>query len=205
MVADACAIMVEGYRPRIAALIVLSAQGRSKLAAVGKLAFNRMLREVLSSSIEPVGIPRVWRYLDALPINAQGKTTRAGLIAALGSETAPPTMPVDRLIERNTQRAVFEFTPPRDLVYFSGHFRDLPILAGVVQIDWVIAYGRQCFDLPSTFRGIRALKFQRIIAPEKPFTLELVHEPDKSSLSFKITSRVGTHTSGRLLFGAPDV
>jgi acyl-CoA synthetase (AMP-forming)/AMP-acid ligase II/3-hydroxymyristoyl/3-hydroxydecanoyl-(acyl carrier protein) dehydratase len=205
MVADARAVMVEGYRPRIAALIVLSAQGRSKLAAVGKLAFNRMLRDTLSQFIEPVGLPRVWRYLDALPINAQGKTTRADLIAALDSETAPPTMPVDRLIERNTQRAVFEFTPPRDLVYFSGHFRDLPILAGVVQIDWVIAYGRQCFDLPSTFRGIRALKFQRIIAPEKPFTLELVHEPDKSSLSFKITSRAGTHTSGRLLFGAPDV
>ncbi|HEY6383230.1 MAG TPA: AMP-binding protein, partial [Pseudolabrys sp.] len=205
MVADARVVVVEGNRPRIAALIVPSLQGHSKLAEVGKLAFNRMLRDTLSQFIEPVGIPRLWRYLDALPINAQGKTTRADLIAALGNETARPTMPLKRLIERDAQRAVFEFTPPRDLVYFSGHFRDLPILAGVVQIDWVIAYGRQCFDLPSIFRSIHALKFQRIIAPEKPFTLELVHEPGKSSLSFKITSRVGTHTSGRLLFGAPDV
>jgi acyl-CoA synthetase (AMP-forming)/AMP-acid ligase II len=205
MVADARVVVVEGNRPRIAALIVLSLQGHSKLAEVGKLAFSRMLRDTLSQFIEPVGIPRVWRYLDALPINAQGKTTRADLIAALDSETARPTMPLKRLIERNVQRAVFEFIPPRDLVYFSGHFRDLPILAGVVQIDWVIAYGRQCFDLPLVFRGIHALKFQRIIAPEKPFTLELVHEPGKSSLSFKITSRVGTHTSGRLLFGAVDV
>jgi acyl-CoA synthetase (AMP-forming)/AMP-acid ligase II len=205
IVADARAVVLEGHRPRIAALIVPSLQGHSKLAEVGKLAFNRMLRDTLSQFIEPVGIPRVWRYLDALPINAQGKTTRADLIAALDSETARPTMPLERLIEKDDQRAVFEFTPPRDLVYFGGHFRDLPILAGVVQIDWVIAYGRQCFDLPSVFRGIRALKFQRIIAPEKPFTLELVHEPGKSSLSFKITSRVGTHTSGRLLFGASDV
>jgi acyl-coenzyme A synthetase/AMP-(fatty) acid ligase len=205
MVADARVVVLEGHRPRIAALVVPSLQGHSKLAEIGKLAFNRMLRDVLCQFIEPVGIPRVWRYLDALPINAQGKTTRADLIAALDSETARPTMPLERLIEKDDQRAVFEFTPPRDLVYFAGHFRELPILAGVVQIDWVIAYGRQCFDLPSIFRGIRALKFQRIIAPEKPFTLELVHEPSKSSLSFKITSRVGTHTSGRLLFGAPDV
>ena len=205
LVADARIVVVEGHRPRIAALIVPSVQGHNKLAEVGKLAFNRMLRDVLSQFIEPVGIPRVWRYLDALPINAQGKTTRAELIAALDSNPARPTMPLERLIERDAQRAVFEFTPPRDLVYFSGHFRDLPILAGVVQIDWVIAYGRQCFDLPAAFRGIHALKFQRIIAPEKPFTLELVHEPGKSSLSFKITSRIGTHTSGRLLFGGLHV
>jgi len=205
MVADARAVVVDGHRPRIAALIVPSVQGRSKLSKVGKLAFNRMLRDTLIQSIEPVGIPRVWRYVDALPINAQGKTTYADLIASLDSEPARPTMPLERLIERDAQRALFEFTAPRDLVYFSGHFRDLPILAGVVQIDWVIAYGRRCFDLPSVFRGIHALKFQRIIAPEKPFILELVHEAGKSSLSFKITSRVGTHTSGRLLFGASDV
>jgi 3-hydroxymyristoyl/3-hydroxydecanoyl-(acyl carrier protein) dehydratase len=205
MVADARVVVVEGQRPRIAAFIVPSVQGHSKLSEVGKLAFNRMLSDTLSQFIEPVGIPRVWRYLDALPLNAQGKTTHAELIAALHSETARPTMPRECLIERDAQRAVFEFTAPRDLVYFSGHFRDLPILAGVVQIDWVIAYGRQYFDLPPVFRGIHALKFHRIIAPDKPFILELVHEPGKSSLAFKITSRVGTHSSGRLLFGASDV
>jgi 3-hydroxymyristoyl/3-hydroxydecanoyl-(acyl carrier protein) dehydratase len=91
------------------------------------------------------------------------------------------------------------------LFYFDGHFPGVPILAGVVQIHWVIAYGRQCFDLPPVFLGIHALKFQRIITPEKPFTLELVHEPAKSCLSFKITSRIGTHTSGRVMFGASDV
>jgi hypothetical protein len=81
----------------------------------------------------------------------------------------------------------------------------VPILAGVVQVDWVIDYGRQCFDLPPVFLGIHALKFQRIIILEKPFTLELVHEPAKSCLTFKITLRVGTHTSGRVMFGAADV
>jgi acyl-coenzyme A synthetase/AMP-(fatty) acid ligase len=205
MVADARVVVVEGHRARIAALIVLSVQGRSKLPEVGKLAFNRMLRDTLSQFIEPVGIPRVWRYLDALPTNAQSKTTYADLIALLDGEQPYPTLPLQRLLKNGAQRAVLELTAPSDLFYFDGHFPGMPILAGVVQIDWVIACGRQYFDLPPVFRGIRALKFQRIIAPEKPFTLELVHEPGKSSLSFKITSRVGTHTSGRLLFGAPDV
>ena len=205
MVVDARVFVLEGRRPRIAAFIVPSVIGRSKLAEVGKLVFNRMLREALSQSVDPVGIPRVWRYLEALPTNAQGKTTHADLIALLDGKPFRPMLPLQRLLERNAERAVLELTAPSDLFYFEGHFPGVPILAGVVQIHWVIAYGRQCFDLPAVFRGIHGLKFQRIIAPDKPFTLELVHEPAKSSLSFKITSRVGTHTSGRVMFGAADV
>jgi len=205
MVADARVILIEGRRPRIAAFIVPSVIGRSKLTEVGKLVFNRILRDALSQSIDPVGIPRVWRYLDALPTNAQGKTTHADLIALLDGKPSRPMLPLQRLLERNAERAVLELTAPSDLFYFEGHFPGVPILAGVVQIHWVIAYGRQCFDLPPVFLGIHALKFQRIITPEKPFTLELVHEPAKSCLSFKITSRIGTHTSGRVMFGASYV
>ena len=205
MVAHARVIVVEGRRPRIAAFIVLSVIGRSKLADLGKLVFNRMLRDRLCQSVERVGIPRIWRYLDVLPTNAQGKTTHADLIALLDDEQSRPTLPLQCLLEREAERAVLQLTAPSDLCYFNGHFPGVPILAGVVQIHWVIAYGRQCFDLPPVFRGIRALKFQRIIGPEKPFTVELIHEPAKSCLSFKITSSVGTHTSGRVMFGPADV
>ena len=205
LVADARVTVIEGRRPRIAAFIVPSVIGRRKLADFGKVVFNRTLRATLSQSIEPVGIPRIWRHLDALPTNTQGKTTHADLIALLDGEIARPRFPFERLLEKDVQRAVLELTAPRDLFYFDGHFPGVPILAGVVQIHWVIGYGRQCFDLPPVFLGIHALKFQRIITPEKPFTLELVHEPAKSCLSFKITSRVGTHTSGRVMFGAADV
>jgi 3-hydroxymyristoyl/3-hydroxydecanoyl-(acyl carrier protein) dehydratase len=106
---------------------------------------------------------------------------------------------------KDAERAVFELTVPRDLLYFDGHFASVPILPGVVQVDWVILYGRQCFDLPPVFRGLHALKFHRVIPPESPFTLELVHEPAKSCLSFNITSPAGHHASGRVLFGENGV
>jgi hypothetical protein len=75
----------------------------------------------------------------------------------------------------------------------------------VVQIDWVIACARQCFDLPPLFRGVHALKFQRVISPETPVRLEIIHDGAKSTLSFQITSALGRHATGRILFGAANV
>jgi len=205
LVQDARVLIIEGRRQQIAAVIVPSDSGRRKLAEIGKLAFNRMLRNLLSPSVEPVGLPRIWRYLEVLPINAQGKTTHRELIALLDGKPSRPTWPIKRLLEKGAHSAAFDLIAPRDLFYFDGHFPDKPILAGVVQVDWVIALGRKCFDLPPVFRAIHALKFQRMIPPELPIKLELVHEPANSSLSFKITSQRGAHASGRILFGAANV
>lgn len=204
-VSDARVLAIEGRRQRIAAFIVLSVDGRQKLVEVGKLIFNRMLRDLLTESVDPIGLPRVWRYLDALPVNSQGKATYAELVALVENTHSRPTLPLQRLISKDERLAVFELTAPHDLLYFDGHFSARPILAGVVQVEWVIYFGRQCFDLPPFFRAIHALKFQRIIPPEMPFTLELVHEPAQSSLFFRIRSRLGSHASGRVIFGAADV
>lgn len=205
LVADARVLVQDGKRLRIAAFIVPSPQGRKILIERGKLAFNRRLRDMLGDSVERVALPRSWRYLDALPLNAQGKTTHAALFALLEEIPARPTLPRQRLLEKEPQRAVFELTAPHDLLYFDGHFPAAPILPGVVQIDWAIAYGRQCFDLPPRFQGMQALKFQNVIHPDMPVTLELLHDPGKSCLTFCLSSPAGRHASGKLLFGASDV
>ena len=151
-----------------------------------------------------MGLPRIWRYLEALPVNAQGKATQAELIKLLGAQAPPALKPRHRLIERDGGRTVVELIAPRCLPYFDGHFPGRPILAGVVQVDWAIAYGRQYFNLPPLFRGIQALKFQRVIPPELPLRAELIYHPVKGSLSFKLTSHLGTHASGRVIFGVAD-
>ena len=128
----------------------------------------------------------------------------ADLLALLEPRPAPVTEPQSRLIEHDADHAVFEVIAPRNLVYFDGHFHGQPILAGVVQIDWVIAYGRRYFDLPPLFRAVHALKFQRVIGPDTPFRLELVYDPARTTLSFKISTALGIHASGRVLFGGAD-
>ena len=205
LVTAARIIVLEESRQRVAAFIVPSESGRQRLAEVGRLNFSRSLRNLLVNSIEPVGLPRIWRYPNALPINAQGKTTVAELRTLLDRASNRPTQPRKRLVEKNSHEAVFELVAPRSLIYFDGHFPGRAILPGVVQIDWVIACGRQCFNLPPLFRGVHALKFQRVIPPETPVRLEIVYDRAKSTLSFQITSALGRHAAGRILFGAADV
>lgn len=198
------AIAVDGRRQRVAAFVVPSERGQYELNAVGRRGFTRLLRRLLDESIDPVGMPRRWRFLEALPVNAQGKTSHADLLALL---EAPPVLlaePRSRLLERDAEHALFELVAPRDLVYFNGHFHGQPILPGVVQVDWAIAFGRRCFALPPQFRAIQMLKFQRLIEPDTPFRLELVYQPASATLSFKIRTALGTHASGRLLFGGAD-
>lgn len=196
-------------RQRIAAFVVLSAAGLQVLATQGKLALNRMLRNGMAHAVEAVALPRSWRYLDAMPVNAQGKTTRADLLALLESPAPAspgaaglPRKPLVRLLEQETDRVLLELTVPADLLYFNGHFDGAPILPGVVQLDWAISYGRQYFPLAPHFLGMLGLKFQRVILPGAVVQLELLHDTQKSSLAFRMMSATGPHASGRITFGA---
>jgi len=186
-----------GQRQQLTAFVALSQAGQQALQDEGKLALNRRLRNLLADQVEAVGIPRRWRYLDELPVNAQGKTTRAMLLALLDPR---PREPQIQEIERDTQKVVLHLTIPADLFYFDGHFAEAPILPGVVQVDWAIAIGRRYFDLPPVFRAVNMLKFQQVIRPEQIVTLELNYDAAKETLGFRYASSVGQHASGRIGF-----
>jgi acyl-coenzyme A synthetase/AMP-(fatty) acid ligase len=212
LAAEARVVLCEpaaGERQRLAAFIVPSAEGRALLEADGKTALNARLRAALAATVEAVALPRRWRYLDQMPVNAQGKTTLAALLALLDNDDGVvgqrPRLPQLRELEREAHRVLLEVTAPASLLYFDGHFDVAPILPGVVQVDWAIHYGRRYFDLPPAFKGINALKFQQVIQPDQPIQLELVHDTVKGSLQFRYVSDAGQHASGRVMLGGADV
>lgn len=204
LVTEARILMLDNHRERqrIAAVIVLSEVGRATLANKGKTALNHLLRNTLINSVELIALPRSWRYVDALPINTQGKTTLANLMTLFAKNNhLRPTKPETRLLEHTAQRVILELNIIPELLYFIGHFPNTPILPGVAQLDWAIHFGYQYFALPTKFLGIRALKFQQIIQPGMIVQLELQYDPVKSILTFRIYSPAGQHASGRILFG----
>ncbi|WP_370551291.1 AMP-binding protein [Glaciimonas sp. PAMC28666] len=217
LVADARVLLMDDgphqRRQKIAAFIVLNDAGRLILAEQGKLSLNRRLRESIAHAIEPIALPRSWHYLVKFPVNAQGKTTRADLLSSAGEveNSLPLNLPVTqritkpnvRLLDRDmaASRVSLELTVPPDLLYFKGHFDGSPILPGVAQVDWAIAYGREYLPLAPCFLSMHALKFQRVVMPGAVLQLTLMHDVQKSSLTFSITSDEGQHASGRILFG----
>ncbi|MBB3224398.1 AMP-binding protein [Pseudoduganella umbonata] len=212
----------DGHRQVLAAFVVPAAAGRAVLEREGKLALNGRLRAVLAGVVDAVALPRRWRYLDALPVNAQGKTTVAALLALLAAAPADPLLaaavtdplpanpavrprlPHVRELERDGdgRRVLLEIVAPANLAYFDGHFTQAPILPGVAQVEWAIRFGRDNFALPPAFRAMHALKFQHVIQPDLPVQLELLHDPAKGQLTFAYRSPAGQHASGRILFHA---
>lgn len=195
-----------GARQTLAAFVVPGEAGKAVLEQGGRAALNNALRGALRTCVEAVALPRRWRYLDRLPVNAQGKTTQALLLALLegeegGAPDARPRFPELRLLEQDAARVLLELTVPEDLLYFDGHFRVAPVLPGVVQVDWAIHYGRRYFGLEQRFDGINALKFQQMIRPRHPVHLELLHDAAKGQLQFRYFSDAGAHASGRILLG----
>ena len=189
-------------RQRLAAIIVLSELGKKFLIDNGKIALNLRLRSLLVGSIEPVALPRRWRYVDQMPINAHGKTTRSELLTLL--EHAPRS-PYLCVLEREASRILLQVGLPTDLFYFEGHFDIVSILPGVVQVDWAIKNARKYFEILPQFRAIHALKFERVIRAETLLFLELVYDKEKGNLNFRYYSPDGQHSSGRIIFAVKNL
>ena len=94
----------------------------------------------------------------------------------------------------------FSLAMDAELTAFQGHFPGRPILPGVVQVDWAIAFGAQAFGDLGRFRGIQHLKFQDIIQPGEVVDLTLGFEPAAGRLRFRYLAGAVRKSSGVILF-----
>lgn len=72
---------------------------------------------------------------------------------------------------------------PATLGWFAGHFPTQPLLPGVAQLDWVMAYGEELAP-GMRFSSIDNVKFQRPIVPQSELELNLQWDATRSVLSF---------------------
>lgn len=70
---DAAVTVVPSAKHRLGAVIVTNPAGQERLTALGSFRFSRLLRKALAATQEPAGLPRIWRFVDALPVSDMGK------------------------------------------------------------------------------------------------------------------------------------
>ena len=167
--------------------------GWLQIEAQGKKAFVESLRTTLRASLDAPSLPRRWRFVSALPSNAQGKTTQAALLALFD-----PRRPQVRVLAQSPDGAELRFAVDAALPQLRGHFPGAPIAPGVAQLEWAVLLGRELFAPMAAFAGAEALKFQQVIPPGTVLTLTLDWRPGR--LGFAYASSQGRHASGRILF-----
>jgi acyl-coenzyme A synthetase/AMP-(fatty) acid ligase/3-hydroxymyristoyl/3-hydroxydecanoyl-(acyl carrier protein) dehydratase len=191
--------VVQESRASLGALLVLSEAGLLALRNLGRRAVTQALRQYLSGHCETLALPRRWRWLRQLPLNAQGKLPQAEVEAVLMAPR-PKAPEVLEKIETDGEWSLRLAVPP-DLAYFSGHFPTAPVLPGVVQVDWALSLGHQLLDLPPRFVGMEVLKFQQLVRPGDEVQLHLRFDRERGKLYFAYRNDTAACSSGRIVLG----
>ncbi|RDI03089.1 acyl-coenzyme A synthetase/AMP-(fatty) acid ligase [Pseudomonas fluorescens] len=194
--------VVQENRASLGALLVLSDAGLRALRNQGRRAVTEGLRRHLSEHCETLALPRRWRWLRQLPLNAQGKLPQAE-VEALLMAPRPKAPEVLEHVETDGEWSLQLVVPP-DLAYFSGHFPTAPVLPGVVQVDWALSLGRQLLDLPPRFVGMEVLKFQQLVRPGDEIQLHLRFDRERGKLYFAYRNDTAACSSGRIVLGERD-
>jgi 3-hydroxymyristoyl/3-hydroxydecanoyl-(acyl carrier protein) dehydratase len=86
-----------------------------------------------------------------------------------------------------------------DLFWFRGHFPDMPVLPGVVQLHWAVIVASAIFEFSDSPLEIKRLKFKNVVVP--PQVLELsVSMQASNEVQFEFCSLDVQHSQGRLVF-----
>jgi acyl-coenzyme A synthetase/AMP-(fatty) acid ligase len=192
--------VVQENRASLGALVVLSESGLHALRNQGRRTLTEQLRQHLRPYCEAIALPRRWRLLRQLPLNAQGKLPQAEVeILLLAARPKEAELLSQQQVDGEWR---LDLMIPPDLAYFSGHFPQTPVLPGVVQVDWALSLGRRLLDLPPRFAGMEVLKFQQLVRPGDQVALTLRFDAERSKLYFAYRNTEAACSSGRIVLEA---
>ncbi|WP_443797839.1 ApeI family dehydratase, partial [Burkholderia vietnamiensis] len=91
---------------------------------------------------------------------------------------------------------------PATLAHFDGHFPGLPILPGVVQIDWAARLAARELPAVRELRCVEHLKFKAPVPPGAVLTLRIAHDAARGRARFAFRRGERECTSGVLVYEA---
>jgi acyl-coenzyme A synthetase/AMP-(fatty) acid ligase len=200
-VADAALVVLDGERrDRLGAAIVPTPTGRTALVRQGRRGTSQALLQVLEPYWDRVLLPRVWRYVNRLPEDAQGKRTISDLRALFSSPFDPavtaPELLAESIGERTRQQTL---RVPETLGCLDGHFGEFAVVPGVAQLQWVVDVGRAMTGHEIAIERIEALKFKDVLRPGDVFHLSAEMSNRHDRLTFRLWNERRLFSSGRYI------
>jgi 3-hydroxymyristoyl/3-hydroxydecanoyl-(acyl carrier protein) dehydratase len=91
---------------------------------------------------------------------------------------------------------------PEDLSCLPDHFPGLPIVPGVMQVDWALDLAATLFGGTLDVREIGALKFRAPLGPGGQFRMK-VERTGRETISFRVWDERHEFASGRARIASP--
>ena len=193
LVQDVCVVPMSDRRQYLAAAIVLNAEGKEKFADTEKYLINRYFHDFLMQFFENVVLPKKWRYLDAIPMDVQGKKKKPEIQALFAPENFQDAafanghgIPAEKVLNRTDNSLDVEVLIPAESDYFDGHFPDFKLLPAVAQVDLITLFANRYFGLARSLPEIKRCKFTEKITPDTKVVFHLSYDEAKNVVSFKL-------------------
>ena len=214
-VADCHVLSVaHGERAFLSAVVVLDDNAWHLLDTDGKKAVVHNLKTALRQHLEPIALPKHWRFVRQIPRNPQGKIDKLQMTALFDNSThhsdnptPTPSPQADRyppktLIRQSADSLSLslEFVP--SLACFQGHFDGFPIYPGVGQVGFLVRFCQDAWADLAWCMALEQVKFSDLIRPHDRIMLSLERSAHK--VSFRLSKDDKTVATGRLVFALTD-
>ncbi|MCB0334793.1 MAG: acyl-CoA synthetase [Bdellovibrionales bacterium] len=188
---------LSGSRSLLGAAVALNTAGLELIRKEGKKSLTNHLKQELLLELPKIAVPRVWKYLGALPRNAQGKILHDEIQDFFDDRQDLPF--IQSVLQENNQ-LIAECEVPRDLCYLEGHFPERPIVPGFIQFDWAMYFAREYLVLPPQIESCKAIKFNDLLEPGQKFSLWLQYDSEKQRIQFECRCPDRKFSSGKVGF-----
>lgn len=100
--------------------------------------------------------------------------------------------------QREERRLERRLRVPRELAFLDGHYPGKPLVAGVVQLRWVLDAARALLGAPPAVVGFEGLRFRDVLVPEQELRLWLELSEPRDLLRFQLDAEGCVFAAGRV-------
>jgi 3-hydroxymyristoyl/3-hydroxydecanoyl-(acyl carrier protein) dehydratase len=113
-------------------------------------------------------------------------------------------LPTLRDVRHAEDEVTLDLAVPATLDGFRGHFPGQPVLAGVLQIDWVMQFAARHLGLDQAVARDFQVKFRRVVRPDDALSLHLRLDRPRRNLVFEYRVDQAIVSAGKIKLEVPS-